>query len=192
MARSVYLDNLHIASYLAQLQGGAATASASRQSGAELSLTVNDQSRFTSLLGLLQANGYLHTVDMGAPGKVVTRQFAAVTPGSFVKLSDCSLALPSYVQAEQLWRAAKGRISVQSVEEGRGQPLLQQLAIDEAIRDKASAEGKKAPLPPIVGGGVAPVVAEAGQAGKAADGSPREPCRAGSARAAEFVQWEHL
>ena len=191
MARSVYLDNLHIASYLAQLQGGAATASASRQSGAELSLTVNDQSRFTSLLGLLQANGYLHTVDMGAPGKVVTRQFAAVTPGSFVKLSDCSLALPSYVQAEQLWRAAKGRISVQSVEEGRGQPLLQQLAIDEAIRDKAAPRARRLRCPDRWRG-VAPFVAEAAQAGKAADGSPREPCRAGSARAAELVQWEHL
>jgi hypothetical protein len=74
-----------------------------------LSLTVNDQSRFTSLLGLLQADGFLHTVDMAEPDAVIRRQFAAVRAGSFVKLSDCELAVPSYVQAEQLWVAAKGQ-----------------------------------------------------------------------------------
>jgi hypothetical protein len=176
-----YLDNVHIASYLAQLQGGAATsgslsqeststknasvgangaglgASASRQSAAQLSLTVTDQSRFTSLLGLLQANGYLHAIDMGAANAVVKREFAAVTPGSFVKLSNCTLALPSYVQAEQLWRASKGRIGVRDALQGDGHTLLESITANEAARDRAVAQGKNPPPVTIVGGATIPL-----------------------------------
>jgi hypothetical protein len=172
-----YLDDVHIASYLAQLQGGAATteslsrevtasknasvgangvgvgASASQQSGAELSLTVTNQSRFTSLLGLLQANGYLHKVDMAAPKAQVRREFAAVTPGSFVLLSNCTLALPSYVQAEQEWRAARGKISVSEVVGGsERESRREQLAIQVAIRDRFIVQGKKPPPLQLVGG----------------------------------------
>ncbi len=173
----VYLDDVHIASYLAQLQGGAATtaslsheatasnnasigangaglgASSSQTSSAELSLTVTNQSRFTTLLALLQANGYLHTIDMGARKAVIRREFAAVTPGSFVSLSNCSLALPDYVQAEQVWREAKGRIGVRNVLQGNGQPLLEELAVQYARRDRAEARGKKPPPAHLVGPG---------------------------------------
>jgi hypothetical protein len=173
-----YLDNVHIASYLAQLQGGAATTgslsqestssknasvgangaglggSASRQSAAELSLTVTNQSRFTSLLGLLKAKGYLHSIDMAASKPAIRRAFAAVAPGSFVQLSNCTLNLPGYVQDEQLWRAARGRLSVRSVVEGGAQPLLQQLTIRQALMDKAQAQGKKPLIAPLVGGGI--------------------------------------
>jgi hypothetical protein len=166
----LYLDNVHIASYLAQLQGGSATteqlsrqatqtknasvgangvavgASASEESTAQLSLTVTDQSRFTNLLGLLQADGFLHTINMAAPDREIRREFAAVPGGAFVKLSNCSLTLPTYVQTEQLWRAAQGHLSVYKLALGLGGPgNLTQNVRNQAIVDKAKAEGKKPP-----------------------------------------------
>lgn len=165
----LYLDNPHIASYLAQLQGGAATtetlsqqatqernasvsangvgagASASQQSAAELSLTVNDQSRFADLLGLLGARDYLHTIDMAARDPVVKREFAAVPVGDFVKLSHCTVTLPLYVQYEQLWRATNGRIGVRRLAEQDGPKSLESLTIQGAIGDRAVAKGKKRP-----------------------------------------------
>jgi hypothetical protein len=166
----LYLDNVHIASYLAQIQGGAATsemlsrqatqtrnasvgangvgvgASGSEQSTAQLSLTVTDQSRFTNLLGLLQSDGFLHTIDMTAPGAKVTREFAAVPDGAFVKLSGCHLTLPNYVQDEQLWRATKGRIGVYKLALGNGSANLEVNVTYKAVVDKAAAEGKKPPV----------------------------------------------
>jgi hypothetical protein len=163
----LYLDNVHIASYLAQLQGGAATTevlsreatatrnasvasngvgvggSTSQQSTAQLSLTVNDQSRFTDLVDLLQTDGFLHTIDMAAHAAVIRRDFAAVPDGAFVKLSNCSLTLPSYVQDEQLWRAAKGRLSVTDLATGNGRANFLQTAYNQALTDQAQAKGKK-------------------------------------------------
>lgn len=131
----LYLDNGHIASYLSQLQGGSATieqlsrqatasknasvgvngvsagGSSSQESTAALTLTVTNQSRFTSLLDLLQTDGFLHTVDMGARDRLIKREFAAVPNGAFVKLTNCTLTLPTYVQDEELWRAARGHLS---------------------------------------------------------------------------------
>lgn len=176
----LYLDNGHIASYLAQLQGGAATsetlsqqatqeknasvsangvgagASSSQQSAAQLSLTVNSQSRFTSLLGLLQARGYLHTIDMAARDNVVKRELAAVPVGDFVKLSNCSLTLPNYVQAEQAWRAAKGRLSIASLAFGLGPEQTEIFASQRAMRFRARAEHKKPPLFPPLESGLPP------------------------------------
>lgn len=181
----LYLDNVHIASYLAQLQGGAATtevlsrqasesrnasfgsngvgvgASAAQQSTAQLSLTVNDQSRFTDLLGQLQADRFLQTINMAAPDRVVRRQFAAVPDGGFVRLSNCVLSLPSYVQDEQLWRAARGRISVTNVAVGQGLANVTQDAYNTAIVDKAKAEGVKPPG--IVGAAAAAVLFQKGE-----------------------------
>jgi len=169
----VYLDNVDIASYLAQLQGGAATteqlsrqatqsrnasvtangvglgASASDQSTAELSLTVNNQSRFSDLLGLLQADGFLHAIDMAAPDPVTTREFAAVPVGSFVKLSDCVLTLPNYVQDEQQWRATKGQIGLDNLllptEAGFGtvDQIVAHITASVAAADRAVAEHRK-------------------------------------------------
>jgi hypothetical protein len=165
----LYLDNGQIASYLAQLQGGAATtetlsqqatqernasisangvgagASATRQSAAELSLTVNNQSRFADLLGLLGARGYLHTIDMAARDRVVKREFATVPVGDFVKLSQCTVTLPLYVQYEQLWRATEGRIGVRRLAEQNGPKSLEKVTIQGAIGDRAVAEGKNRP-----------------------------------------------
>ncbi len=169
----VYLDNGHIASYLAQLQGGAATtetlsqqatqernasvsangvgagASSSQQSAAQLSLTVNNQSRFADLLGLLQARGYLHTINMAARDNVVKRGFAAVPVGDFVKLSHCSLSLPNYVLAEQAWRAADGHMSIASLALGSGPERMQTFAEQSALASRAKAEHKKLPYFPV-------------------------------------------
>lgn len=166
----LYLDNVHIASYLAQLQGGAATTevlsreatatrnasvasngvgvggSTSRQSTAQLSLTVNDQSRFADLVELLRADGFLHTIDMAAPAAAIRRRFAAVPDGSFVELSDCGLTLPRYVQDEQLWRGAKGRLSVTDLSTGNRSADLLQAAYNQALTDQARAKGKKVDL----------------------------------------------
>ncbi len=160
----LYLDNGHIASYLAQLQGGAATtemlsreatqtknasvgasgasvgASASEQSAAQLSLTVTNQSRFTSLLGLLHADGFLHTINMSAPDALVRQQFASVRPGTFVKLSYCQLKLPTYVQAEQLWRAARGRIDTLSLFAGLVHSQLNYNTAYQAFNDRTIAQ----------------------------------------------------
>jgi hypothetical protein len=165
----LYLDNGHIASYLAQLQGGAATsetlsqqatqeknasvsangvgagATSSQQSAAQLSLTVNNQSRFASLLGLLQARGFLHTIDMAARDKVVKREFASVPVGDFVKLSECTVSLPLYVQLEQLWRETKGRLGVAGTIEQNSPTSQAPLPIQIARADRAVAEGKKRP-----------------------------------------------
>lgn len=165
----LYLDDGHIASYLAQLQGGTATsktlsqqasqeknasisangvgagASATRESAAELSLTVNNQSRFADLLGLLGARGYLHTIDMAARDRVVKRELATVPVGDFVKLSHCTVTLPLYVQYEQLWRATEGRIGVLRLVEQDGPKSQEKLTILGAIGDRAVAEGKKRP-----------------------------------------------
>ena len=90
--------------------GASVGASASEQSAAQLSLTVTNQSRFTSLLGLLHADGFLHTINMSAPDALVRQQFASVRPGTFVKLSYCQLKLPTYVQAADCkWPDLSGR-----------------------------------------------------------------------------------
>jgi hypothetical protein len=165
----LYLDNVDIASYLAQLQGGQATTevlsrqasvtrnasvasngvgvggSASEQSTAQLSLTVNDQSRLTDLLGLLQADGYLHTIDMAARDAQIRRDFAAVPAGEFVKLTNCSLTLPTFVQQEELWRVAKGRLSVYDLMVGSGPANVTQNAYNVAVVDRAKAESKRPP-----------------------------------------------
>lgn len=162
-----YLDNGQIASYLAQLQGGAATTeqlsrqatvsknasvgangvgvggSASQESTAELSLTVTNQSRFTSLLDLLQADGFLHTIDTGASDHVVSREFAAVPAGTFVKLTYCTLTLPTYVQDEERWRAARGHVQVATVYGGEGDLSTENSAFYAALADRTRAEGKR-------------------------------------------------
>jgi hypothetical protein len=165
----LYLDNGHIASYLAQLQGGAATTeqlsrqagasrnatvgangvgvggSSSQESTAALSLTVTNQSRFTSLLDLLQADGFLHPIDMAASDPVIKRELADVPAGTFVKLTNCSLELPTYVQDEQLWRAAKGRLNAFKLFEGNGPNELKKAVYNTALDDRARSEGKNPP-----------------------------------------------
>lgn len=165
----LYLDNGHIASYLSQLQGGSATieqlsrqatasknasvgvngvsagGSSSQESTAALTLTVTNQSRFTSLLDLLQTDGFLHTVDMGARDRLIKREFAAVPNGAFVKLTNCTLTLPTYVQDEELWRAARGHLSAYQLYQGNGTDLREVPVANEAVNYKYHKEGKRPP-----------------------------------------------
>ena len=170
----LYLNNVHVASYLAQLQGGSATsemlsqqatesrnvslsenglgggASATEQSTAQLSLTVTDQSRFTSLLDLLQRDGFVYPIDMSAPDATIQREFAPVPAGSFVKLTGCQLGIPHYVQAERVWREEKGRITVQKVFFGSAHTDLELRAAQQAFRVRQHLQGFKnrPPFPP--------------------------------------------
>jgi hypothetical protein len=74
-------------------------------------VTPTATARFYQLLDLLGRDGYLHTVnETGTPAEI-RHAFAGITEGSFVKLTGCTLVLPSYVQLEQLSRASKGTLS---------------------------------------------------------------------------------
>jgi hypothetical protein len=150
--------------------GISAGGSASEQSAAELSLTVTNQSRFTALLGLLRSDGFLREVDMEAPAAAVRRQFARVKLGTFVKLSNCQLVIPAYVQAEELWRAEKGRINIADALVGFEQSenyanFENQLTTEQAFDDKSLAKTHR-PFhsfgsPPVTGGPTARQVARA-------------------------------
>lgn len=130
-----YLDNASVALYLGQLQGGIAKSeqltqqltqgktaglsagglslggSTGSSSQAERVVTPTATARFYQLLDLLDRDGYLHTVNERGSPKEIRRAFAGIAEGSFVKLTGCTLVLPSYVQLEQLSRASRGTLS---------------------------------------------------------------------------------
>ena len=127
-----YLDNARVALYLGQLEGGIAKSeqltqqltqgrsagvsagglslggSTGSQSTAERVVTPTATARFYQLLDLLGRDGYLHTINAGATPSQLRRAFAGISEGSFVKLTGCTLRLPSYVRIEQISRASKG------------------------------------------------------------------------------------
>jgi hypothetical protein len=130
-----YLDNASVALYLGQLEGGIAKSeqltqqltqgrsagiatggvslggSTGSSSQAERVVTPTATARFYQLLDLLGRDGYLHTVnETGSPAEI-RQAFAGIAEGSFVKLTGCTLVLPSYVQLVQLSRAANGTLS---------------------------------------------------------------------------------
>ena len=130
-----YLDNASVALYLGQLEGGIAKSeqltqqltqgrsagvaagglslggSTGSSSQAERVVTPTATARFYQLLDLLGRDGYLHTVnETGSPAEI-RKAFAGIAEGSFVKLTGCTLRLPSYVQLVQLSRASKGTLS---------------------------------------------------------------------------------
>ncbi len=131
----VYLDNARVVSYLGQIEGGLSTSekltqqltqsrnaalaasgfqlggSAGQSSAVERVVTPTATARFYRLLDRLEAHGYLRTVDASAAPAALVHDFAAVPEGTFVKLHNCMLWIPSYVQLEQLMRASGGRIS---------------------------------------------------------------------------------
>jgi hypothetical protein len=130
-----YLDNASVALYLGQLEGGIAKTeqltqqltqgrsagvaaggltlggSTGSSSQAERVVTPTATARFYQLLDLLGRDGYLHTVNETATPAEIRHAFAGIAEGSFVKLTGCTLVLPSYVQLEQLSRASKGTLS---------------------------------------------------------------------------------
>jgi hypothetical protein len=131
----VYLDNARVVLYLGQIEGGLSASeklteqltqnwnatvaasgfqlggSSSQSSSVERVVTPTATARFYRLLDRLQAHGYLHTIDAAAQTKVLARAFAAVPEGTFVRLRNCRLRIPPYVQFGQLLRASRGRMS---------------------------------------------------------------------------------
>jgi hypothetical protein len=126
----VYLDNARVVLYLGQMEGGLAASEklteqltqnrnatlaasgfqiggASGQSSAvERVVTPTATARFYRLLDRLDAAGYLQTVDTTAKPKVLAREFAAIPEGTFVRMRNCRLRIPPYVEFGQLLRAS--------------------------------------------------------------------------------------
>lgn len=131
----VYLDNARVVLYLGQIEGGLAGSeklteeltqnrnatvaasglqlggSSGQSSSVERVVTPTATARFYRLLDRLQAHGYLHTIDAATRTKLLVRAFAAVREGTFVRLRNCRLRIPPYVQFGQLLRASRGRMS---------------------------------------------------------------------------------
>jgi hypothetical protein len=127
-----YLDNARVALYLGQMEGGIAKSeqltqqltqgrnaglsagglslggSTGSSSSAERVVTPTATARFYQLLDLLGRGGYLHTINEAGKQGAIRRAFADTAEGSFVKLTGCTLRLPSYVQLEQISQATKG------------------------------------------------------------------------------------
>jgi hypothetical protein len=127
-----YLDNARVALYLGQLQGGLARSeqlseqltqgrnaglsaggvsvggSAGSSASRERVVTPTATARFYQLLDLLDRDGYLHTINEAGTPAEIRRAFSAIPEGSFVKLTGCTLRLPSYIRLEQISRASHG------------------------------------------------------------------------------------
>jgi hypothetical protein len=131
----VYLDNARVVLYLGQMEGGLSASeklteqltqnrnatlaasgfqlggSSDESSARERIVTPTATARFYRLLDRLQANEYLHTVDAALKPKALAGAFATIPEGTFVRLHNCMLRIPPYVQFGQLWRASHGAMS---------------------------------------------------------------------------------
>ena len=131
----VYLDNARVVLYLGQIEGGLAASeklteeltrnrnatfaasgfqiggSSDRSSAVERVVTPTATARFYRLLDRLEADGFLRTVDAAAPGKALARAFAPIPEGTFVRLQNCSLRIPPYVEYGQAVQPTRARIS---------------------------------------------------------------------------------
>lgn len=131
----VYLNNARVVLYLGQIEGGLsasetltkqltqnrnATVAASGfqlggssglSSSVERVVTPTATARFYRLLDRLQTHGYLRTIDANTGKKALARTFAALPEGAFVRLRNCRLRIPPYVQFGQLLRASRSRMA---------------------------------------------------------------------------------
>jgi hypothetical protein len=127
-----YLDAAQVALYLGQLQGGianseqlseqltksataggglggfSASAAVGSTSTAERVVTPTATARFYQLLDLLKNDGYLHTVNEAGTPAAIEHAFARIPEGSFVKLTNCTLRVPSFVRLEEISKASRG------------------------------------------------------------------------------------
>jgi hypothetical protein len=134
-----YLDNARVVLYLGQLQGGIAKSeqltqqltqgrnaalgagglsvggSTGSTSTAERVVTPSATARFYQLLDLLARDGYLHTIDQAGSPAAIRRSFSRIAEGSFVKLTRCTLRLPSYIRLALISRTAKGTQSPRDI-----------------------------------------------------------------------------
>lgn len=74
-------------------------------------MTPTATARFDRLLDRLQARGYLRTIDADAERTALARAFAGLPEGTFVRLRNCRLRIPPYVQFGQMLRASRGHMA---------------------------------------------------------------------------------
>jgi hypothetical protein len=111
-------------------------------------VTPTATARFYQLLDQLSRNGYLHTIDSTMAPKTLIKSFKAVPEGSFVRLQNCTLALPRYVQLGRQSLGSSGYLSASNAVSGAGQMSpAAQVAEGEALE---AAKRIKAFLPPAV------------------------------------------
>ena len=131
----VYLDNARVLAYLSQIEGGLSQSeirtrkvSATRNAGAsaggveaggsaasdfsvEATVTPTATTSFYRLLDRLGDKGYLTELDASAPPAAFARELGAAAEGSFVRIANCRLRLPTYVQMEQVIDETPGPIT---------------------------------------------------------------------------------
>lgn len=162
----VYLDNARVVLYLGQMEGGLAASeklteqltqnrnatlaasgfqiggSSDQSSSVERVVTPTATARFYRLLDRLQGNGYLHTVDADARGTVLASAFASIPEGTFVRMHNCRLRIPPYVQFGQTLRASRGRMSPFDALLDAGVSRREQLAKKVAEVHRAQRAGR--------------------------------------------------
>lgn len=165
----VYLDNARVLAYLSQIEGGLSASekrmrrvSASRNAGAsaggveaggsaesesfvEATVTPTATTSFYRLLDRLGDKGYLAELDASAPPAVFARELGAAAEGSFVRITNCRLRLPTYVQMQQVIDETPGPISAfaaaRIAEHGTDEEFLAQ----QAARVQAEIDAGKTP-----------------------------------------------
>jgi hypothetical protein len=196
-----YLDEARVVLYLGQLEGGLAKSdqlteqltrsrtagltagrlslggSTASSASLERVVTPTATARFYQLLDLLGKDGYLHTIDAAATEKQLVAAFAAVPEGTFVRLENCRLRLPSYVQLETLSRASSGYASASNEYQGAGRmPPRAVAALGAALQAAGRIRAYTIPAASMEGPGVERRLAEAIRAlGAAAGRNPRVP-----------------
>jgi hypothetical protein len=131
----VYLDNARVLAYLSQIEGGLSASEkrtrrviATRNAGAsaggveaggsaesesfvEATVTPTATTSFYRLLDRLGDKDYLAELDASEPPAVFARELGAAAEGSFVRITNCRLRLPTYVQMEQVIDETPGPIT---------------------------------------------------------------------------------
>lgn len=131
----VYLDNARVLAYLSQIEGGLSASekrtrkvTATRSAGAsaggveaggsaasesfvEATVTPTATTSFYRLLDRLGDKGYLAELDASAPPAVFARELGGAAEGTFVRITNCRLRLPTYVQMEQVIDETPGPIT---------------------------------------------------------------------------------
>jgi len=164
----VYLDNARVLAYLSQIEGGLSQSekrtrkvSATRNAGAsaggveaggsaasesfvEATVTPTATTSFYRLLDRLGDKGYLTELDASAPPAVFARELGAAAEGSFVRITNCRLRLPTYVQTEQVIDETPGPITAFEAALTAKRGTEQEFLAKEAARVKAALDAGKA------------------------------------------------
>jgi hypothetical protein len=163
----VYLDNARVLAYLSQIEGGLSASekrtrrvSATRNAGAsaggveaggsaesesfvEATVTPTATTSFYRLLDRLGDKGYLAELDASAPPAVFARALGAAAEGSFVRIANCRLRLPTYVQMEQVIDETPGPITAFAAKLTATHGTEQEYLAKEQARVQAEIEAGK-------------------------------------------------